>query len=159
MLQPLSREALCFLNKFDLAAIKELLVFTNEPGDPPEGRYAGPLPWLLSNGLGPGGRKIYDKILALDLERDRQGIMDPIPLIREQMYQVSPVSFFRVAGIFPDGNVSGRFFKSDPDSKGKEVTRLVVNEAVPSDGRDLMRGSGFTTSLPVFHFLRTGCRS
>jgi hypothetical protein len=79
--------------------------------------------------------------------------MDPIPLIREQIYQVSPVSFFRVAGILPDGNVSGRFFKSDPDTKGKAVTRLVVDEAVPSDGRDEMRGSGFTTSLPVSHFL------
>jgi hypothetical protein len=79
--------------------------------------------------------------------------MVPIPLIREQMYQVSPVSFFHVAGILPDGNVSGRFFKSDPDSNGKEVTRLVVDEAVPSDGRDVLRGSGFTTSLPVSHFL------
>jgi hypothetical protein len=29
----------------------------------------------------------------------------------------------------------------------------VVNEAVPSDERDVMRGSGFTTSLPVSHFL------
>jgi hypothetical protein len=35
--------------------------------------------------------------------------MDSIPLIREQMYQVSPDSFFRVAGILQDGNVSGRF--------------------------------------------------
>jgi hypothetical protein len=153
VLHPLSREARCFLNKFNLAVIEELLVFTNEPGDPPEGCYAGPLPWLLSNGIGPGGRKIYDKILALDLEHDLQGIMDPIPLIREQMYQVSPDSFFRVTGILPDSNVSRRFFKSDPDTNGKEVTRLVVDEVVPSDGRDEMRGSGFTTSLPVFHFL------
>jgi hypothetical protein len=35
VLHPLSREARCFLNKFDLAAIEELLVFTNKPGDPP----------------------------------------------------------------------------------------------------------------------------
>jgi hypothetical protein len=48
VLQPFFREALCFLNKFDLAAIEELLVFTNEPGSPPQSRYAGPLPWLLS---------------------------------------------------------------------------------------------------------------
>jgi hypothetical protein len=79
--------------------------------------------------------------------------MDPIPLIREQMYQVSPDSFFRVAGILPDGNVSGRFFKSDPDTKGKEVTRLMVDEVVPSDRPDVMRESGFTTSLPESHFL------
>jgi hypothetical protein len=158
VLQPLSREALCFLNKFDLAAIEELLVFTNEPGSPPQGCYTGPLSWLLSNGLGPGGRKIYDKILALDLENDLQGIMDPIPLIREQRYQVSPDSFFRVAGILPDGNVSGRFFKSDPDTKGKAVTRLVVDKVVLSNGRGEMRGSGFTTSLPVSHFLTApGC--
>jgi hypothetical protein len=123
VLQPLSREAL-----------EELLVFTNEPGSPPQGCYAGPLPWFLYNGLGPGGREIYDKILALDLENDLQGIMDPIPLIREQMYQVSPDSLFRVAGILPDGIVSGRFFQSDPDTKSKAVTRLVVNEVVPSDG-------------------------
>jgi hypothetical protein len=149
----LSWEARLFLYKFDLAAIEELLVFTHEPGDPPQGCYAGLLPWLLSNGLGPGGREIYDKILAQDLKHDLQGIMDPIPLIREQVYQVSSDSFFRAAGILPDGNVSGRFFKSDPDTKGKEVTRLVVDEVVSSDGQDKMRGSGFTTSLPVSHFL------
>jgi hypothetical protein len=89
----------------------------------------------------------------MDLEHDLQGIMDPIPLIRDHMYQVFPDSFFRVTGILPDGNVSGRFFKSDPDTKGKEVTRLVVNEVVLSDGQGQMRGSGFTTSLPVSHFL------
>jgi hypothetical protein len=109
VLPSLSWEARLFLNKFDLAPIEELLAFTHRPGNPPQGRYAGPIPWLLSNGLGPGGRKIYDMILALDLEHDLQGFMVPIPLIREQMYQVSPVSFFRVAGILPDGNVRPGF--------------------------------------------------
>jgi hypothetical protein len=33
-----------------------------------------------------------------------------IAIVREQCYMLSPLSYFRVAGIFPDGRVSGRFY-------------------------------------------------
>jgi hypothetical protein len=64
-----------------------------------------------------------------------------IPIVREQCYMLSPLSYFRVAEILPDGRVSGRFYC--PMARFR--TRLELDVSRLSQAR----GSGFDTSVAV----------
>jgi hypothetical protein len=64
-----------------------------------------------------------------------------IPIVREQCYMLSPLSYFRVAGILPDGRVSGRFYCP----MLRFCTWLVLDASRSSQAR----GSGFDTLVAV----------
>jgi hypothetical protein len=65
-----------------------------------------------------------------------------IPIARKQMYRISANQYFRVAGILPDGRVSGRYY-SQGKAKGPRP-RIQLDPQRPS----FRRGSGFDVSIP-----------
>jgi hypothetical protein len=140
-LPDLSSDASSFLQTYNLGCVKELVVWPPQAsGGHPSRGVPSPLPWLLSPGLRPGGPEIHSAIASI-LLRESESIPRSIPVIREQTYQLSPTSSFRVAGLHPDRTASGRFYTPEP----KRRKHLVLDPSFPSEAR----GSGFTTSVSL----------
>jgi hypothetical protein len=136
-----STEATHFLYSYDLGCVEELVVW---PPLSSGGRVAlSPLLWLLflSASLRPGGPEVHLAIASLLLQHDDR-IPRTIPVIREQTYQLFPTSFFYIAGLLPDGRVSGRRYCA---LVPKRCKHLVLDSSFPSEAR----GSGFTTSTTL----------
>jgi hypothetical protein len=133
ILSPLSLEGLRFLTTYNLCCIEELLIEEN-------GEYL-PLPWLLKEDLEPGGPDVFKAVEKLLLAHGSAEMGGDFSIVREQCYMLFPLSYFRVAGILPDGRVSGRFYCPMPRFR----TWLVLDASRPSQAR----GSGFDTSGAV----------
>jgi hypothetical protein len=127
-------DATSFLHTFDLGCVEELVVW---PRVASFGRPSRRAPFLLP-GLRPGGPKVLSAIVSL-LLREGDCISWSIPVIREQTYQLSHTSFFRVAGLHPDLTASGRHYTPEP----KRRKHLVLDPSFPSEAR----GSGFTSRI------------
>jgi hypothetical protein len=155
-----------FLVFYDICAIEELLV-RREPCEgsiPPGWRTEAtdrgnwsPLPWLNSPHPCAGGPEIHLAITDLLSQRGGiggtaglRGIQQTILIAREQMYQLSASQYFRVAGILPDGSISGRHFSPVPCRRGKnpQAVHLQLDPDRPSEAR----GSGFSSSVPCSVF-------
>jgi hypothetical protein len=151
-MEMLSAEAIDTLVRYDISCAKELIHLVDEEWVP--------IPWLL--GLGedhpPGGPENYailHDLLALLPPMTVDGDVMPlqtkdkcfpqirtsIPIAREQMCRSSPTQYFRVAGILPDGRVSGRFYSP---GKTKAVRHCIRLDPQRPFSR---RGSGFDTSI------------
>jgi hypothetical protein len=142
ILSPLSLEGLRFLTTYDLCCIEELLIEE-------DGEYL-PLPWLLKEGLQPGGPDVFKAVEQLLLAHGSKEMGGDIPIVKKQCYMLSPLSYFCVAGILLDGRVSGRFYCPMP----LFITRLVLDASRPSQAR----GSGFDTSVAVSDLRGPGVR-
>jgi hypothetical protein len=161
-LPDLSLPARRFLVIYDICAIEELFV-RREPcvGTIPPGWRTkatdranwSPLPWLNSPHLCAGGPEIHLAITDLLSQRGGiggtaglRGIQQTIPTAREQMYQLSASQYFRVAGILPDGSISGRHFSPVPCRRVKNprAVHLQLDPDRPSEAQ----GSGFSSSVP-----------
>ena len=133
ILPHLSAQAQTFLDEYDLNSLEELIF--SSPDSPP-----CPISWLNSPDLLPGGEEVASAIASL-LTDPAMALLatSPIPISREQMFQLSPESFFRVAGVLPNGDISGRHYSRIPRSP----TRLQLDPEYPS----FPRGSGFSTHI------------
>jgi hypothetical protein len=148
-LPDLSLPARRFLAFYDICAIEELLVRRDpcEGNIPPGWRTEAtdrgnwsPLPWLNLPHPCAGGPEIHLAITDLLSQRGGiggseglRGIQQTIPIAREQMYQISPSQYFRVAGILPDGSISGRHFSPVPGRRGRNprTVNLQLDPARP----------------------------
>ena len=133
---------------YDLGNIEELVTFPSGSSmdSPP-----GPLSWLLSPDLSPGGAEVSEAIQGFLDSPHYLPVSRKIPVAREQMYRLTATSFFRVAGILPGGAISGQYFSLLPRSSSK----LHNDPLRPSTAL----GSGFDTSIPLGSLQAAGvCR-
>jgi hypothetical protein len=160
-LPDLSLPARRFLETNDICAIEELFV-RHEPcaGSIPRGWRTevtdkanwSPLPWLNLPYLCEGGTEIHTAITDLLSQRGGiggadglRGIQKTIPIVREQMYQLSASQYFRVAGILPDGSISGWHFS--PVSLGRAKNPRAVYLQLDPDCPSEAQGSGFSSTV------------
>jgi hypothetical protein len=141
--ESLSPESLSFIAFYDLSCVEELISWDGDCWEP--------LAWLNSPGLQPGGPDLFrvvDDLLAVHSPgkprtNSTPGIGVGIPVVREQMYMLSPRSCFQVAGILPSGRITGRFYSLLP-----KFSACLIHQ----------RGSGFDTSLSMDDLRAPGVR-
>jgi hypothetical protein len=149
----LSAEAIGTIVKYDISCAEELIQLTDEEWVP--------IPWLRGTDEDhpSGGREIHnllnDLLVSLPpttIDEDVVPIQaesecfpqigTSILIARGQMYKISTNQYFRVAGILPNGRVSGRHYSK---GKAKGLRPCIQLDAQRPSFR---RGSGFDVSIP-----------